>query len=159
MEDQEYWARCEALIAGASATCPGFEAVYLGHLDYDATDELFAQSDIVVVPSRWPEPLGAVALEAMAAGAAVVASQVGGLGDIIVHGRNGLHATAGDVDSFAAALSWLVGRPDDARRLGVQAHRDIADVSTEDHLRDLDDLVTAHRTDRHPPTPADRLAS
>ena len=80
---------------------PGLTITYLGHLDYDATDELFRQSDIVTVPSQWPEPLGAVALEAMSAGAAVIASSVGGLNDTSIHDHNGLHAEPGDVDSWA----------------------------------------------------------
>ena len=57
---------------------PRLTITVLGHLDYDGTDELFRQADIVTVPSQWPEPLGAVALEAMSAGAAVVAASIGG---------------------------------------------------------------------------------
>jgi glycosyltransferase involved in cell wall biosynthesis len=72
---------------------------YLDHLDYDAIDEQFRRSDIVAVLSQWPEPLDAVALEAMSAGAAVVAPSDGGLNDTLVHDHNGLHADPGDVDS------------------------------------------------------------
>ena len=49
----------------------------------------FRQSDIVTIPSQWPEPLGAVALEAMSAGAAVIASSVGGLNDTLVQTTTG----------------------------------------------------------------------
>jgi len=148
VEDERYWTRCRQLIDEAGATNRTFTAVYLGHLDYPATDRLFADSDIVMVPSRWPEPLGAVALEAMAAGAAVIASNVGGLGDVIVHRRNGLLADAGDVESFATALATLLERPDEAHRLGGRGRRDIAHASTARHVRDLDDLVaTINRVD------------
>jgi glycosyltransferase involved in cell wall biosynthesis len=159
VEDEGYWFKCQQLIDEARTTNPRFDAVYLGHLDYHHTDELFAQSDIVTIPSRWPEPLGAVAVEAMSAGAAVIASRVGGLGDVVVHGHNGLQATAGDVASFAAALTALLDRPDVSRRLGRQAHRDVANANVDHHIRELDDLVVAHLAGRHPPDPARRVAS
>jgi glycosyltransferase involved in cell wall biosynthesis len=150
VEDEHYWARCQRLLAAATARNPRLTVTYLGHLDYDATDELFRQSHIVTIPSQWPEPLGAVALEAMSAGAAVIASPVGGLGDSVVHGHNGLHAAAGDVDSWADALSTLLARPDAAHRLGDQAHRDVVGGAIDDHLGDLDDLVAMHRSSRRP---------
>jgi len=125
---------------------PRLTVTYLGHLDYDSTDELFRQSDIVAIPSQWPEPLGAVALEAMSAGAAVIASSVGGLNDTVVHDHNGLQVRPGDVGAWADALSLLLQRPDFARRLGQQAHDDIANTAIDDHLDDIDALVAAHRT-------------
>ncbi len=158
IEDEQYWRQCQQLLTAAKATNRKLTAAYLGHLDYQATDDLFRQSDIVTIPSRWPEPLGAVALEAMAAGAAVIASPVGGLADIIVDRHNGLHAPAGDVDSWTVALSELLEHRPTSRRLGQQGQRDVAGLATADHVRDLDTLVAAHRTDRHPPhTP--RIAS
>ena len=148
IEDHSYWSHCQQLQAVATAANPGLTITYLGHLDYDATDELFRQSDIVTVPSQWPEPLGAVALEAMSAGAAVIASSVGGLNDTVLHDHNGLHASPGDVQSWANALTTLLQHPEYARRLGHQAHRDFASIAIGDHLNDLDDLVTTHRTTR-----------
>ncbi len=118
VEDEQYWATCQRSSTSATTANAGFTATYLGHLDYDATDELFRRSDIVTVPSRWPEPLGAVALEAMSAGAAVVASPVGGLADVVVDGHNGLHANPGDVAAWSNALTALLEQPDMAHRLG-----------------------------------------
>ena len=146
IEDHRYWSHCQQRHAVATAANPGLTISYLGHLDYDATDELFQHSDIVTVPSQWPEPLGAVALEAMSAGTAVIASSVGGLIDTVVHDHNGLHATPGDVQSWAKALTTLLQDPDHAHRLGDQAHRDFTTIAIADHLDDLDDLVTTHRT-------------
>lgn len=145
VEDPSYWSHCQQLQAAAMAQRPRLRFTYLGHLDYDATDELFRQSDIVTVPSLWPEPLGAVALEAMSAGAAVIASNVGGLSDTLVHGHNGLHAEPGDIGAWANALTTLLQRPDDARRLGQQAHRDFATIAIDHHLDELDELAATHR--------------
>jgi glycosyltransferase involved in cell wall biosynthesis len=71
------------------AANPHLRVTYVGHLDYSATDELFRQSDIVTTPSQWPEPLGAVAIEAMSAGAAVIAPHIGGLDTTLIDRHNG----------------------------------------------------------------------
>jgi glycosyltransferase involved in cell wall biosynthesis len=59
------------------------------------------------MPSR-AEGLGVAALEAMAAGRAVVASRVGGLGEAVVHERTGLLVPPDDAPALAAALLALV---------------------------------------------------
>ena len=159
VEDEQYWATCRQLLTAATTSNAGLTATYMGHLDYDATDDLFRRSDIVTIPSRWPEPLGAVALEAMAAGAAVVASPVGGLADVVVHDHNGLHANPGDVTAWSNALDALLEQPGLAHRLGRQAHSDVTRADIADHVRDLDILVATCRTNSHPRTRAIHIAS
>ena len=159
IEDQRYWSHCQHLATAATAKNPGLTITYDGHLDYDAIDEQFRRSDIVTIPSQWPEPLGAVALEAMSAGAAVIASSVGGLNDTVVHDHNGLHADPGDVESWVNALTTLLQRPELARRLGHQAHLDVIGIAIDDHLNDLDDLVSTHRTAPRPHPPATGFAN
>ena len=124
VEDDGYWLHCRRLQTEATMRNSRLSVTYLGRLDYRAVDHQLRQSDIVTVPSLWPEPLGAVALEAMAAGAAVVAANVGGLKDTVIHDHNGLHAEPGDIDSWTEALTTLLDRPDHASRLGREAHRD-----------------------------------
>ncbi|MGH9270031.1 MAG: glycosyltransferase family 4 protein [Ilumatobacteraceae bacterium] len=159
VEDDQYWTRCRQLLTRSMATNRRLTAVYLGHLDYREMDQLLRKSDIVTIPSRWPEPLGAVALEAMAAGAAVIASSVGGLGGILANDRNGIHAVAGDVGSWRDALTALLDHPGQARRLGEQGHRESARTGIADHLRDLDALVDAQGRGSKPPNRASRIAS
>ncbi|MGC0250082.1 glycosyltransferase family 4 protein [Pseudactinotalea sp. Z1748] len=65
--------------------------------------------DVLVVPSVWPEPFGLTALEGMAAGAAVIASDVGGLPEAV--GAAGMLVPPGDVTSLAAALAALADDP------------------------------------------------
>jgi glycosyltransferase involved in cell wall biosynthesis len=155
IEDDSYWSHCQHLETVAVSRNPRLSVIYLGHLDYDATDEQLRQADIVTIPSQWPEPLGAVALEAMSAGAAVIASSVGGLNTSLVHDHNGLHVDPPDVNAWADAIASLLQHPEHARRLGCQAHRDLAGVAIGDHLDDLDHLITTHPTSTrpHPPTP------
>jgi glycosyltransferase involved in cell wall biosynthesis len=72
-----------------------------------------------VVPSVWHEPMGQVAVEAMLAGRAVVASDVGGLRDVVAHGVSGLRVPPGDPDALAAALDELVADPARAAAMGT----------------------------------------
>jgi glycosyltransferase involved in cell wall biosynthesis len=142
VESDSYWAHCQRLLSSAMSANPRLSVAYLGHLDYDAIDEQFRQSDIVTIPSQWPEPLGAVALEAMSAGAAVIASNAGGLNDTLVHDHNGLHVDPYNVTAWATAITTLLQDPTRAGRLGQQGHRDFAGLSIDDHLADLDHLVS-----------------
>ena len=69
----------------------------------------FRAATLTVVPSRWPEPLGLVAIEAMAAGSPVIASAVGGLAELV--GDSGELVAPGDVDLLAATMDRLLGEP------------------------------------------------
>lgn len=79
----------------------------------------WAHCAIGVVPSVWPEPFGQVAIEAMACGKPVIASAVGGLGDVVVHGETGLLVPPGDADALRLALRTLLADPALRRRMGA----------------------------------------
>jgi glycosyltransferase involved in cell wall biosynthesis len=78
---------------------------FLGRRE-DAAD-LLGACDVFVLPAR-REGLGVSALEALAAGRAVVASKVGGLAEVVVDGECGLCVPPGDVAALARALEMLV---------------------------------------------------
>jgi glycosyltransferase involved in cell wall biosynthesis len=71
----------------------------------------FAAAAVAVVPSRWQEPLGLVAIEAMAAGTPVVVTRVGALPEVVSHERTGLVVEPGDAGALADALDQVVGDP------------------------------------------------
>ncbi len=70
---------------------------------------LLARQDVVVVPSVWPEPFALAALEGMAAGAAVVASDIGGIPEAV--GAAGILVPPGDARALADALRTLADDP------------------------------------------------
>lgn len=78
---------------------------FLGHRSDKA--DLLSACDAVVLPSRL-EGLGVAALEAMAAGRAVVASSVGGLREVVRHGETGFLVPPEDLDGLADALFRLL---------------------------------------------------
>lgn len=75
------------------------------------------RASVAVVPSVWNEPMGMVAIEALLAGRAVVASDVGGLRDVVIHGVTGLTVPPGDPGALAVALDSLLENPEQQRRL------------------------------------------
>lgn len=89
----------------------------LGYRPHDAVLAAMARAAIVVVPSRWPEPFGLTALEAMAAGAALLVSPRGGLGEFTAGAA--VTIDPDDPDDLAAALRAVAGDP--ARRASLAA--------------------------------------
>ncbi len=82
----------------------------LGYRMHEQVLEAMAQAAIVVVPSRWQEPFGLTALEAMACGAALVCSPRGGLPE--VGGDAVLYAEPDDPLSVSEAILALALDPD-----------------------------------------------
>ena len=86
---------------------------------------LYATLDIVVLSSR-NEGTPVSVIEGMAAGRAVVATDVGGVGDLIDHRTTGMLVPAGRPDALAAAIERLTGDAPARRRMGGAARRAVA---------------------------------
>jgi glycosyltransferase involved in cell wall biosynthesis len=79
--------------------------------------------DIYVLPSR-SEGFPNTVLEAMGCGCAVVASNVGGVPELIEHGRNGLLSAPADADDLARQLAVLIQNPELRKQMGERAATD-----------------------------------
>jgi D-inositol-3-phosphate glycosyltransferase len=114
--------------------------VFPGRLDHTQLPAYYAAADVCVVPSHY-EPFGLVAIEAMASGTPVVASDVGGLQYTVVPEETGLLAPPQDEAAFAAAIARILTNPSWQKQLGeasrkrVQAHFSWDGVATQ--LSDL----------------------
>lgn len=118
-------ARHHDLGAQAAAAGLGERVRLVGRLADDAVAALVASADVALVPSRY-EPFGLVALEAMAAGTAVVASATGGLSEIVEDGVSGLVVPPADPQALADAVGVLIEHPsraDALREAAVQRAR------------------------------------
>jgi glycogen(starch) synthase len=87
----------------------------------DRVPALINGATLVLMPSRWPEPFGLVALQAAQMGRPVVASKAGGLPEIVDHGVTGLLFGNGDEAALADAVQALLADEPLARRMGVAA--------------------------------------
>ncbi|MDR3659608.1 MAG: glycogen synthase [Mycobacterium sp.] len=123
----EIAAEVAAAVKGLSESRAGVHWVH-EMLPTEKIREILSAATIFVCPSVY-EPLGIVNLEAMACGTAVVASDVGGIPEVIDDGKTGLlvHYDAADAVGFeaglAAAVNALVRDPDQARALGRAGRR------------------------------------
>ena len=95
-----------AVVAADNAVAAPGNVQVTGWLSRDQIAALYAAAQVLVVPSRW-EGFGLVAVEAMRAGRAVIASRVGGLPEVVEHGVSGLLVEPGDAGALADALEQV----------------------------------------------------
>jgi D-inositol-3-phosphate glycosyltransferase len=98
----------------------GDVVAFLGKRDQDALNNYYASAQAVIMPSHY-ESFGMVALEAMACGTPVIASEVGGLAFLIRDGETGFHVPDRDPGSLADKLQLIISDPGLRGRLGEQA--------------------------------------
>jgi glycosyltransferase involved in cell wall biosynthesis len=110
-----------------------------------ATDDLeavFASLDVVLVPS-WEEPFGRVVAEAMAAGAAVVATSRGGPAELIADGVDGYLVEPRQPEAWLEPVSRLLSDAKLRGQIGLQARQRI--VSELDRRKTLERIVRLYR--------------
>jgi glycosyltransferase involved in cell wall biosynthesis len=88
-------------------------------------ENVYGAADVIAVPSTEPDPLPGAAIEAAAAGCAVIASAHGGLPEIIHDGETGTLVAPGDERALASAAARLLDDPAERARLGAAARADV----------------------------------
>ncbi|PWU21814.1 MAG: glycosyltransferase [Candidatus Rokuibacteriota bacterium] len=115
----------------------------------DEARSYFAAFDVIAFPSRFEGfPLGV--LEALLARSAVVATDVGGVSEIVHDGETGLLVRAEDPTGLAGAIRRLLADADLRHRLGEQGRQRVLQHFTADHMtrgfeRLYDELLTGNR--------------
>jgi len=94
---------------------------FVGYVSNDMLPRYQHSAHIFCAPNTGNESQGIILLEAMAAGRAVVASNIEGFDGVITHGVEGLLVRPKDSDALAEALLELVGDPDMRRDIGARA--------------------------------------
>lgn len=77
---------------------------WLGHLPLTELLEVVGRAKILLMPSVWHETFGRTTIEAFAKGTPVLGANIGGMSEVIDHGRTGWKFVPGDTDSFLAKL-------------------------------------------------------
>ncbi len=114
----------DALLVFGQSALSGHSALplptrFLGHLQDDLSLVLaYSAADAFVMTSR-QEAFGQTALEALACGTPVVAFDIGGLPDMVIHRENGWLARPFDTEDLAQGIGWVLG--DEVRRTALGA--------------------------------------
>jgi glycosyltransferase involved in cell wall biosynthesis len=95
---------------------------------------LFQWSDLVVVPSRNPEPFGRVAVEAFAHGRPVVAANHGGIVEVVRNGETGWLFEPNNERALAHCLTEAIREPDRLLQFGRSGYEDFLNRFTENDI-------------------------
>jgi len=94
---------------------------FTGFLVGEALEEVMASIHAVIIPSVWEETAGLAAMEHMMRGRLVIASDIGGLGEVV--DGAGLKFTPGDVAALAHCLRQVLEHPNLVTELGAKARQ------------------------------------
>lgn len=95
---------------------------FLGPRNEKELAVLFKNAIATIVPSYY-ESFGMVAAEAQASGCPVIASKVGGLKDIVIPGKTGLHVSKGNSAKLAESMDLLLSKPQIVKELKSNARK------------------------------------
>jgi len=129
-------------ITGIRSGFSGSNVREVGWYSPEKLPELYRSADIAFIPSLWREPQGIVALKAMASGLPVVASNTGGLREIVKDQRHGFLVEPGNVEQAVKALCELHDNPQLRERMGAEGREHCAqtfnwDAIFEKHYRPI----------------------
>lgn len=105
-------------------------------------NQLWQSIDVAVVPSIEPEPFGMVAIEAMMAKKPVVASNHGGLMEIVVNNETGFLVEPNNKVALKDALEKLINNPELITAFGEKGfQRAIENFSIQNYIRNIEDIL------------------
>lgn len=119
--------------------CPEVEIRFPGWVTGERRERILRESDLLVVPSVWPEPFGIVGIEAGAFSVPAVGFRVGGIPDWLFDGRNGALASGDRLDSpsLADAVRRCLCDEPTYRRLRAGAFDMSRQMTVDLHYEDL----------------------
>ena len=91
------------------------KVIFTGRVPHEKAIQFIAGSSLVVVPSIWPEPLPRSVIETILVGTPVVATNVGGVGEVLRNNVYGL-LTRPDQNNLEATIIRAIGRRDAFRK-------------------------------------------
>jgi glycosyltransferase involved in cell wall biosynthesis len=136
-DNEAYLTRLHELIAELDL---GEHVSFLG--EREDVPEIIAASTLLLMPS-WQEPFGRAIIEGMAMGAAVVATSVGGTGEIITDSVDGMLVPPHEPDRWVSVLDGLLADPGRLEELGAAGHARARAFSRERHVEAMLDIYTA----------------
>ena len=122
---------------------------FTGKIEPQMVYELINKTTMLVVPSRWREAFGLVALEAAQMARPVIASRVGGLVEAVLDGETGLLVESENIPAFAESIVWMIENPERAVQMGLAGYnRTRTDFSWEKYSNAYDSIYRRVRQEK-----------
>lgn len=126
--DPDYMRSLEALIARHGLQG---KVDFKGKLPFDQVSAYLKKAEAILIAEQWHNMAPVILVEAMFFGTLVIAGELGGIPEYVVHRKTGLLAKADDPGSYAEAIRWAFLHPQEARRLAEAARRNISELTDE----------------------------
>ncbi len=99
---------------------------FWGKVSHNQIERVFKETDVLILPSIWPENQPVSITEAMAAHIPVIASRIGGIPELVDDGVTGYLFTPGNTRDLALKMNRCMHDADDLKRLGENAYEKIS---------------------------------
>lgn len=110
---------------------------FLGHVPYEVLPSFYNMSDVLVLPSE-TEGVPMVVLESLACGTPVVASNVGGIPDIVINGANGIVIDDPSPEKLSSAIIHILSK----KLSWKDVSKSVEDHSMNSFIESLDDIIS-----------------
>jgi glycosyltransferase involved in cell wall biosynthesis len=91
---------------------------FIGEIENSKVNKIFKNTDVLIVPSIWPENSPVTIMEALATGTPVLASDIGGIPELVQDGFNGYLHRYDDPESLAINIKRFIERPETIKTMG-----------------------------------------
>jgi glycosyltransferase involved in cell wall biosynthesis len=97
---------------------------FLGKVNYKGIHQVYEETDVVVVPSLWPEPFGRVTIDSLIAGKPVIVNPVGGLKEQVEDGVSGFYVNCYKIDELTEKILEVASLPrQELEEVGIKARQ------------------------------------
>lgn len=125
------------------------KVTFLGYLEREAMLECYHKCTLLVVPSTWAETFGLVCVEALSMGRPVVATNVGGIPEIVQDGFNGYLCRPNDTKALSEAIIRIISNESLLQKFSLNAHESIKKFDINRHIDQVvetyKEIATVHR--------------
>jgi glycosyltransferase involved in cell wall biosynthesis len=112
-----------------------------GHVSVEAVADVMQNSDVLLVPSLWFENFPGVIVQALEQGLPVLASDRGGIAELVEDGVNGYLLPPGDISRWSTVLADVIAQPTQLDRLRAGATRTRGDFALDFLGRRVADIM------------------
>ena len=116
---------------------------FWGRIDNSQIGDVYEETDVLLLPSVWPENQPVTITEAMASGIPVIASDAGGIGELVENGRTGLLFEPGNAQHLAKSIKTFVQNKESIKEYGEEAAKRMARNTFSSQVREI---LTLYRT-------------